>query len=126
MRACRSWNCGFRKDDARASVLTIARHTGYASAGRSCPSIVVVTDHLEAMDPPEIARGSLEAETKTSGIELIAEADAVSLEAAIWKLLWAVQELRQQRASNSRDGLNSSDRNKNKSNLCASRWRWPV
>jgi hypothetical protein len=68
----------------------------------------------------------LEAETKTSGIDLIAEADAVSLEAAIWKLLWAVQELRQRRASNSRDCPNSSHRNKNKSNLCASRWRWPV
>jgi hypothetical protein len=31
-------------------------------------------------------RGS---ETETLGIELIAEADAARLEAAIWKLLWA-------------------------------------
>jgi hypothetical protein len=92
--ARRSWNCGFRKDHACTWVLTIARHTAYASVGRNCPAIVVVTDHLEAMDVPEIARGSLEAETKTSGMELIAEADAVSLEAAIWKLLWVVQELR--------------------------------
>jgi hypothetical protein len=45
-------------------------------------------------------RGS---ETKTLGIELIAEADAIRLEAAVWKLLWAMQGLRQQRASNSRD-----------------------
>jgi hypothetical protein len=54
-------------------------------------------------DLTEIARGSVEAETETLGIELIAEADAARLEAAIWKLLWAMQELRQQRASNSRD-----------------------
>jgi hypothetical protein len=65
----------------------------------------------------------VEAETETLGIELIAEADAARLEAAIWKLLWAMQELRQQRASNSRDCKskpNSSHRNKKQS-----RWRWP-
>jgi hypothetical protein len=43
-------------------------------------------------------RGS---ETETLGIEPIAEADAARF--VIWKLLWAMQELRQQRASNSRD-----------------------
>jgi hypothetical protein len=60
MRACLSWNHGFKKDNARTSVLTIARHTAYAWVGRNCPAALVVADDLEAMDLPGIACGSVE------------------------------------------------------------------
>ena len=60
MRACLSWNYGFRKDNARASVLTIVRHTAYAWVNRNCPAELVVTDDLEAMDLAGIACGSVE------------------------------------------------------------------
>jgi RNA polymerase sigma factor (sigma-70 family) len=68
----------FREGNARAWVLTIVRHTAYTWLGKNRRAPLVVTDDVEGIEGAEIACGAAEAET-----EMIAEADAARLEAAI-------------------------------------------
>ena len=72
---------GFKGGNARAWVLTIVRHTAYTWLGKNRPTMIVVTDDVEAVEGAEIASGDAEAE-----IEMIAKADAARLQAAIEKL----------------------------------------
>jgi len=77
---------GFAEGNARAWVLTIVRHTAYTWLGKNRPATLVVTDDLEAVERAEVARRGTDAEAETPETELIAKADAASLEAAIKKL----------------------------------------
>ena len=72
---------GFKGGNARAWVLTIVRHTAYTWLGKNRPTMIVVTDDVEAVEGAEIASGDAQAE-----IEMIAKADAARLQAAIEKL----------------------------------------
>ena len=71
---------GFREGNARAWVLTIVRHTAYTWLGKNRPKTLVLTDDVEGVEGAEVAYA---AEVET---EMIAQADASRLEAAIQKL----------------------------------------
>jgi RNA polymerase sigma factor (sigma-70 family) len=76
----------FGEGSGRAWVLTIVRHTAYTWLGKNRPTTLLVTDDLEAVERVELARRGTDAEAATPEAELIAKADAASLEAAIQKL----------------------------------------
>jgi RNA polymerase sigma factor (sigma-70 family) len=76
----------FGEGSARAWVLTIVRHTAYTWLGKNRPATLIVTDDLEAVERVELARRGTDADADTPETELIAKADAASLEAAIKKL----------------------------------------
>jgi RNA polymerase sigma-70 factor (ECF subfamily) len=67
-------------------MLTIVRHTAYTWLGKNRPATLLVTDDLEAVERTEFVRRGTDADAETPETELIAKADAASLEAAIQKL----------------------------------------
>jgi RNA polymerase sigma factor (sigma-70 family) len=76
----------FGEGSARAWMLTIVRHTAYTWLGKNRPATLLVTDDLEAVERTEFVRRGTDADAETPETELIAKADAASLEAAIQKL----------------------------------------
>jgi RNA polymerase sigma factor (sigma-70 family) len=72
---------GFAGGNARPWLLTIVRNTAYTWLRKNRPSAILVVEDLEGVEAAQANPGDLERTTPES--ELIAKADAASLETAI-------------------------------------------
>jgi RNA polymerase sigma factor (sigma-70 family) len=81
---------GFAGGNARPWLLTIVRNTAYTWLRKNRPSAILVVEDLEGVEAAQANPGDLELTTPET--ELIAKADAASLEAAIAALPAAYRE----------------------------------